>query len=55
MRTFSRAEALLVSEEAPIVPLYHPTVRYMVAPRIGGFVPNGMGLVSLADLTAEER
>jgi ABC-type oligopeptide transport system substrate-binding subunit len=51
---FRKAERLLVEREAPIVPLYHPTVRFLVSPRVRGFVPNVMGLVSLADLSRAE-
>ncbi|MHC4862021.1 MAG: peptide ABC transporter substrate-binding protein, partial [Planctomycetota bacterium] len=48
------AESLLV-DDGPIVPLYHPTVRYMVSPRARGFAPNMMGLVRFADLRVGGR
>jgi oligopeptide transport system substrate-binding protein len=51
----AEAEALLVRDEAPVIPLWHPTTRFLVAPRIRGFAANAMGLVSFADLGAEDR
>ena len=44
------SERVLVADEVPILPLYHPAVRALVSPRIGGFSPNVMGLVSFRDL-----
>jgi len=54
LRILRRAEDLLVRREVPILPLYHPTVRYMVSPRVAGFLPNVMGLVQLRELTLRE-
>jgi len=39
---------------APIAPIYHPTLRYLVARRVKGFRTNVMGLVRFADLSVGE-
>lgn len=54
LATLRRAESLLL-ESAPIVTLYHPTVRFLVSPAVEGFVPNVMGLVYFRDLSKPDR
>ncbi|MCU0725826.1 MAG: peptide ABC transporter substrate-binding protein [Planctomycetes bacterium] len=51
----AEAEALLVGDEAPVIPLWHPTTRFLVAPAVQGFAANALGLVSFVDLRAGER
>ena len=34
----------IITDEAPIVPMYHYVFYSMISPRIEGFVPNGFGL-----------
>ncbi|MEN8149957.1 MAG: peptide ABC transporter substrate-binding protein [Planctomycetota bacterium] len=48
-----KAETLLL-REAPIAPIYHPTLRYLVSPRVKGFATNALGLVRFADLSVGE-
>jgi len=51
---FRRAEEHLLRDGVPIIPLYHPTTRFMVAPRVRGFAANLLGLVQFAALSVEE-
>jgi oligopeptide transport system substrate-binding protein len=52
--TLRAAEGRLLSL-APIVPLFHPTTRFMVSERVRGFRPNVMGIVRFADLSVGDR
>ena len=54
LRLFREAEELLLNEGAPIIPLYHPTTRFMVAPRVRGFQTNLLGLVQFSTLRTED-
>ena len=53
LRQFRQAEELLLNQGAPIVPLYHPTTRFMVSPRVRGFAANLLGLVQFGALRTE--
>jgi len=55
LQLFSRAEEYLLTEGTPIIPLYHPTTRFMVAPRVKGFTPNLLGLVQFSTLRVRAR
>lgn len=52
--THRRAEERLL-EMAPIVPLFNPTTRFMVSPRIRGFRTSVMGDVRFEELSAVAR
>ncbi|MBI3099575.1 MAG: peptide ABC transporter substrate-binding protein [Planctomycetes bacterium] len=41
-RRYSEAERLLVTEEAPLIPLYFPATMGLVRPDIRGFFPNAL-------------
>jgi oligopeptide transport system substrate-binding protein len=53
LRLFREAETLLLTEGTPIIPLYHPTARFMVSPRVTGFATNLLGLVQFDALGTE--
>jgi len=53
LRELYLAEERLL-DEAPIAPIYHPTLRYLVSERVKGFETNVMGLVRFADLSVGE-
>ncbi len=54
LKLFQQAEEHLLTEGTPIIPLYHPTTRFMVAPRVKGFAPNLLGLVQFSTLRTED-
>ncbi len=54
MKLFRTAEEHLLRDGVPLIPLYHPTTRFMVAPRVRGFAVNLLGLVQFAALSVEE-
>jgi ABC-type oligopeptide transport system substrate-binding subunit len=44
MQQLSEAEAVALAQD-PVIPIYHFTRRFLVSPRVQGFVPNLRGLV----------
>ena len=53
IKILQEAEAILL-EEAPIIPIYFYTWKFLMSPEVKGFVPNILGHYHWKDLYLED-